>query len=209
MRNGERLMEKFPIQQNRDEVIRDLKETDLSLEIIGDRYGVTKQALSHFMKREQIERPLRPSRLHGHQVEKCPVCRRLLEISKTPHSEFLTARTIRDRLGTNVSYDRYLHHLRVLKQKGLVHQKFGCLASKKLERAYGMYLTEKLPVSTIERLTGVKGFAATIRRHRKYGLDVPPPLFVYKGKERSRIVREANDRRRRESKGPVPEDLGK
>jgi hypothetical protein len=116
------------IQAHRAEVIRDLMRTKLPLQVIADRYGVTRQALSNFMKRAGIERPLRPSR---HKVESCPVCQGLRRVSRIPHSEFLTGRTIRDRLGAGVTYGRYRRHIRILKQKGLVHQKFGCLASKK------------------------------------------------------------------------------
>jgi len=52
-------------------------------------------------------------------------------------------------------------------------------------------------LSEIRRKAGLKNFAAIIRQHRQSGWDVPPPLFVYKGKERSRIVREAHQRRLR------------
>jgi hypothetical protein len=62
-----------------------------------------------------------------------------------------------------------LHHLRILKQKGLVHRKFRCLGSKRLEKAYAMYFTERLPVYEIGRKAGLKNFAAVIRRHRKSG----------------------------------------
>ena len=185
------------IQRNKEGIIGDLKETTLSLKILGEKYGVTKQALSLFAKKEGIKRP---AKLYGHQVDSCHICQWLLQISKAPRSEFLTARTIREKLGASVSYLQYLRHLKILKQKGLVHQKFGCLASKKLEKAYAMYFTEKLPVYRIGKKAGLKNFGAIIKRHRKSGWNVPPPLFVYKGKERSRIVQAANQRRLRELK---------
>ena len=174
------------IRHNRDAVIRDLTRTRLPLEVIGRRYGVTRQALSIFMKRAGIERPLRPSR---HQVDSCPVCQGLLRISQIPHSEFLTFHTIRDKLGPGISYERYLHHLKILKEKGLVNPKFGCLHSRKLERAYAIYFTKKLPVYEIGSMTGLKNFGALIRQHRQRGWDVPPPLFIYHGKERSRVLK--------------------
>jgi hypothetical protein len=83
-----------------------------------------------------------------------------------------------------VSYGRYRRHIGILKQKGLIHQKFGCLASKKLEKAYAIYFTEKLPVYKIGRKAGIRNFGAIIRQHRKWGWNVPPPLFIYKGEER-------------------------
>ena len=43
-------------------------------------------------------------------------------------------------------------------------------------------------------------FRAIVRQHRKWGWNVPPPLFVYRGEERGRIAREANGRRRTESR---------
>jgi hypothetical protein len=64
-----------------------------------------------------------------------------------------------------------------------VHRKFGCLASKRAEKAYALYLTKKLPVFEIGKRVGLKNFAAFIRLHRKYGWDVPPPLFVFRKKK--------------------------
>jgi len=189
------------LRAHRAEVVRDLKRTRLPLGVIGYRYRATRQVLSVFMKRAGIERPLRPSR---HQVDSCPVCRGLLRVSKVPHNEFLTGRTIRGRLRPSVRYERHRRHIRKLKQKGLVHQKFGCLNSKKLEKAYAIYFPEKLPVYEIGMRAGLKNFHATIRQHRKWGWEVPPPLFVYRVKTRSRTANTSMGHRRRESKKEAP-----
>jgi hypothetical protein len=185
----------FGIRQNRDKVIRDLRETTLSLRLIGKKYGVTRQAMSYFVKREGIERPPRP---RGHQVGYCRICQKLLQISKTPHSEFMSVHTIRKKLGAEVGYARYRNHMKVLTKRGLVHQKFGCLVSKRAEKAYAIYFKESLPVSRIGRMAGLTNFASAITNHRKAGWDVPPSLFVYGKEERSRMRKAANERRLRE-----------
>lgn len=128
------------IQRYGDEVIKDLEKTTLPLAILGEKYGVTKQALSQFVKKEGIRREPAP-RKKGHAVDQCSICGSILRISKIPHSEFLTGRTIRERLRPSVRYERYRRHIRILKEEGLMHQKFGGLASKKSEKAYAMYFT--------------------------------------------------------------------
>ena len=177
------------IRYNTDDVIRDLKRTSLPLSTIGKKYGVTRQALSVFMKRAGFLRPLRTPRVHNNQADNCFICQRLIKISKEPHSEFLTSHTVRDKLGPDVSYERYLRHLKILKERGLVHPKFGCLISKRIERAYSLYFSKRLPVYKIGRMVGLKNFAGIIRRHHEYGWEIPPSLFVYDGKERSRVLK--------------------
>jgi hypothetical protein len=45
-----------------------------------------------------------------------------------------------------------------------------------------LYFTEKMPVYKIGKKVGLQNFGAIIRQQRKRGWDVPPPLFVYRGK---------------------------
>jgi hypothetical protein len=77
----------------------------------------------------------------------------------------------------------------------LVDEKFGKLQSKKAEEAYAIYFTKRLPISTIGQKVGLKNFQSVIRRHREKGWKVPPSLYVYDGKEKSRIQSEIQRRK--------------
>jgi hypothetical protein len=192
---------KFGIRLNKDEVIRDLTETTLSLGLLGKKYEVTRQAMSQFVKREGIKRPPKPRREFGHPADQCSICQKILQISQKPRSEFISSGTIKEKLGRKLRPFQYDYHLRVLRVKGIVHPKFARIHSKKVEKAYSIYFKESLPVSEIGRKTGLKNFASIIRGHRESGWDVPPSLFVYTGKARSRIVKAAQQRRLRDVAG--------
>jgi len=192
---------RFGIRRRRDEVIRDLKETTLSLGLVGEKYGVTRQAMSQFVKRERIKRPPKPRGERGHRVDPCPICQRILQISKTPRSEFISSDTIKGKLGKKLRPFQYQFHLSVLRAKRLVPPRFARIHSKKVEKAYAIYFRKSLPVCEIGRKTGLKNFASIISGHRESGWDVPPPLFVYRGKERGRIVKAAQQRKLRRRGG--------
>jgi hypothetical protein len=170
---------------NEDNLAKDLKETTLSSRKLGKKYGVSGQAVYGFCKRQGINRPLKPK---GHQTGKCRLCQKLLQISKRPHSEFISSETIRKEMGE--SRDKYFHHLGTLRRKGLVSQRFARIRSKRIEEAYAIYFTKRLSILTIGRKVGLKNFYSTIRRHIESGWNVPPSLYVYDRQERSRIWNE-------------------
>jgi len=175
-----------------DNLVKDLKETTLTFEKLGERYGVSRQAIHDFCKRHGIKRSKRP---REHQAEVCRLCQKLIQISKKPHSEFISIHTIVKETGESRGECHY--HLRRLRIKGLVNKKFGRLLSKRLEKAYAIYFTKRLPVSTIGRKVGLKNFHELIQRHREKGYHVPSPLYVYDGRERSRVQKEFHRRERR------------
>ena len=177
------------LQGKEDNLVRDLEETTLSFKRLGERYGVSRQAVHDFFKRQGIKRPVRPK---GHQTEECRLCRKLIQISKKPHSDFISIHTIGKETG--VSRAKYRYHLRILRDKGLVDEKFGRLRSKRAEKAYAIYFTKRLPIRTIGRKVGINNFQSVIREHRELGWNVPPPLYVYDGRERSRILRKIHRR---------------
>ena len=72
-----------------DNLVKDLKETTLSLEKLGEKYGVSRQAIHAFSKKQEIKR--KPK---GHQAGECHLCQKLIRISKKPHSEFISVHTI-------------------------------------------------------------------------------------------------------------------
>jgi hypothetical protein len=121
------------------------------------------------------------------------LCQKLIQISKKPHSEFISIHTIVKEIGE--SKGKYLYHLRMLRDVGLVSQRFGRLRSMRAEKAYAMYFTKQLPILTIGRKVGLKNFPAVIGRHRKLGWNVPPSLYIYDGRERSRIQSEIQRRK--------------
>ena len=173
-------------------MLKDLKETTLTFKKLGERYGVSKQAVHAFSKRQGIERPVKPK---GHQTGECRLCQKLIQISKKPHSEFISIHTIVK--GTGGSGAKCRYHLRILRGRGLVNQKFGRLHSKRAEKAYAIYFTKRLPIHTIGRKVRYKSFYSIIQHHRASGWNVPPSLYVYDGRERSRIQSEIQRRKQR------------
>ena len=170
------------LQDNKDNLVKDLKETTLSFKKLGKKYGVSRQAVHGFSKKQGIKRPMKP---RGHQTERCRFCQKLIQISKKPHSEFISTHTILKKTG--VSKAKYFHHLRILRGKGLVSQRFGKFRSKRLEEAYAVYFKKRLRIHTIGRKVGLKNFHAIIRQHRELGYDVPPSLYVSDGRKRGRV----------------------
>jgi biotin operon repressor len=175
-----------------DNLVKDLKETALSFKKLGKKYGVSRQAVYSFCKRHGIKRPFKPK---GHQTEECPLCQKLIQISKKPHSEFISIHTIVKKTGGLRA--KCLYHLRTLRDKGLIIERFGRLHSKRAEKAYAIYFAKRLPICRIGRKIGLKNFQSVIQMHRGLGYDVPPSLYVYGGRERSRIQSEIQRRKQR------------
>ena len=174
------------------DLVKDLKKAALSLKKLGKKYGVSRQAIHSFYKRRGIKRPVKAK---GHQTEECPLCQKLIQISKKPHSEFTSIHTIIKITGE--SRARSLRHLRILRNRGLVSQRFGRLRSKRVENAYAIYLAKRLPIRTIGQKAGLNNFYSVIKQHREWGYDVPPSLYVYDGQERSRVWSEIKRRKQR------------
>jgi biotin operon repressor len=180
------------LQGKEDNLLKDLKETTLSFKKLGERHGVSRQAVHAFFKRQGIKRPVKPK---GHQTGECRLCQKLIQISKKPHSEFISIHTIVKETGG--SRVKYLYHLRTLRDRRLVDEKFGRLYSKRAEKAYAIYFKKRLPISMIGRKVGLKNFQSIIQNHRELGWNVPPSLYVYGGRERSRIQSEIKRRKQR------------
>ena len=176
----------------KDDLVRDLKKTTFSFKKLGKKYGVSWQAVYGFCKRQGIKRPLKSK---GHQIKECRLCQMLIQISRKPHSEFISIHTIRKK--TVEARGKYLYHLRSLRGKGLVDEKFGRLRSKRAEKAYMIYFKKRLPIRMIGWKVGLKNFQSIIGQHRQSGWNVPPSLYVYDGKERSRIRGEIQGRKKR------------
>ena len=124
-----------------DILIKDAKETTLSLLQLSKKYGVTKQAISSFIHRKGIKRPKPPEKEHA---ETCSICRSLLRIAQKPHSDFISSRTIKKKL--RLGSWKWIYHIRILRKKGLISQRFGRLFSRKVERAYQIYFNTGLPI---------------------------------------------------------------
>jgi hypothetical protein len=150
---------------------RELKKTTVSFFSLGKQYGVSRQAISRFCQSRGIRRPKRD------YMKECPICQGLIKISREPHSDFISSRTIMNRLG--IGQQKFLYHMRILREKGLISQKFGKLHSQKAEQAYQIYSKERLPVRIVGRKVGYKNFASIVQKHRMSGRDVPGPLFIY------------------------------
>jgi DNA-binding XRE family transcriptional regulator len=153
-----------------NKLVKDLKETTITYEKLGKKYGVSRQTIFAFCKRRGIKR--KPK---GHETERCHMCQKLIRISKKPHSEFISIHTIVKETGEE--YPKYLYHIRRLRDKGLISQRFGRLRSKRAEKAYAIYFKKRLPICTIGWKVGLKNFSADIIRHRALGWNVPPSLY--------------------------------
>jgi len=186
------LMKRWGIlRRKKDNLVRDLKETTLSFEKLGKKYGVSRQGIYSFSKRQGIKRPKRP---REHQIEECRLCQKLIQISKRPHSEFISTHTIKEKTGA--SRAEYFNHLRILRDRGLISQRFGKFRSKRLEEAYAIYFKKRLRIHTIGRKADLKNFHAIIRQHRRLGYDVPPSLYISDGGKRSRVRNEIQRRKK-------------
>jgi hypothetical protein len=171
-----------------DRLIRDLEETTISLSMLGKKYGVTKQAIFRFCKSRGIKRPKRE------HTEKCSICQGLIRIAKKPHSDFISSHTNKTQLG--LGRREFFNHIRILRKKGLISEKFGRLLSRKVERAYQIYFKRRLPIRTIGRQAGLKNFQSTIQRHKASGWDVPAPLFKFDSAYRRKILKMIKKKRR-------------
>ena len=176
----------------KNNLVKDLNETTLTLEKLGKKYRVSRQAIYDFSKRHGIRRPVKPK---GHQTEGCRLCQKLIQIAKRFHGEFISNHTIVKKIG--VSRGKYHYHLRILRARGLVSQTFGRLLSRRVERAYAIYFTKRLSMRKIGRKVGLRNFPSIIRQHRELGWNVPPSLYVYDGRERSKILRGMHQREKR------------
>jgi len=178
------------LQAEKDNLVKDLEETTLTFTKLGEKYGVSKQAVHDFSKKQGIKRPKRPK---GHQTEACRLCEKLIQISKKPHSEFVSIHTIEKESGE--SRVKCLYHLRALRDKGLVTERFGRLKSKRAEKAYAIYFTERLPIRAIGWKVGIRNFQSYIQKHRELGWNVPPSLYVYDEREKRRVLRRSQRRK--------------
>jgi len=159
-----------------DQLRKDLEQTTIPLRKLGKKYGVSSQAIFSFIHRKGIKRPKRE------HIKECSICRGLIGIAKKPHSDFITSHTIIEQLG--IGRAAFLSHIRILRKKGLISQKFGRMRSRRVELAYQIYFKKRLPVSTIGRQAGLKNFYSVIRKNKVLGWDVPDPLFVYDAETR-------------------------
>jgi hypothetical protein len=88
---------------------------------------------------------------------------------------------------TGEEYPKYLYHVRRLRDKGLISQRFGRFRSKRAEKAYAIYFKKRLPIRTIGWKVGLKNSSADIVRHRALGWDVPPSLYEGRGRAGLRV----------------------
>jgi hypothetical protein len=187
-----------------ERLTKDLKITTIPFRQLGKRYGVSRQAIFDFAKRRGIKRPRRSKREH---TKNCSICQSIIRIAKKPHSDFISSQTIKEQL--RLKGPTLLHHIHILRKKGLISSKFGRLHSKKAELAYQLYFKTILPVGTIGRQVGLVNFHAAIAQHRALGWDVPDrPLFKYDSNDRRMDVARMN-RKKKQSVGQDMKNSGR
>ena len=180
------------------ELINDLREGIIPITDLSKQYGLARQSIYNFIRRKGVERPEK-----RHPME-CSICQDLVRISKEPYGEFLAIETIRERLGIEKTV--YFYHIRFVRKKGLVSRKFGMLRSQKVERAYQIYFTKRMPVNKIGKRVGLKRFWSNINGHKVSGRDIPPPLFIYDANERTKSLEKMRRRLSREKRNIKTKD---
>ena len=88
---------KGQLREVEDRLIKDLEETTIPLLRLGKKYGVSRQAVSQFMHQRMIKRPKRE------HTRNCSICKKLLRITKKPHSDFISSQTIKEKLGVGTA----------------------------------------------------------------------------------------------------------
>jgi len=174
------MRQSWKLKEVKDRLIKDLKESTLSFADLGKRYGVSKQAVCEFAQRRGLKRPT------IEHTQNCPTCQSIMRIAKKPHSDFISSRTIKKQLGLVKS--KWLYHLRILREKGLITPKFGRLYSKKMESAFHLYFTKRLSVMAIGKQVGLKNFHSAIKQYKAHGWDVPASLFKYDSDNRRKAA---------------------
>ncbi len=115
-----------------DQLTKDLRETTLSFQRLGERYGVSKQAISLFCHTKGIVRVTSSKQQKPvHLEEKCWICQRLIRISKKSNRDLIYYETLKEHLefkGVELQ-----SHLTFLRMKGLVPRKFGRQHFKKTQ----------------------------------------------------------------------------
>ena len=154
-----------PLRRVEAQLIKDLEETTIPFQRLGEKYGVTRQAIFDFCTRKGIKRP------KTDHPEACCICQALIKIAKQPHSEFISSSTIKEQL--RLGEGELSYHVRLLRKKGLISQKFGRLWSQSdwdINDPLITYDDEKETMTTLEasRILGIS--VATVQRYCNKGV---------------------------------------
>jgi hypothetical protein len=163
-----------------DKLIKEVRQTNVPFLQLAKKYGVSRQTIFNFCQRKRI---MRPRRKHP---ERCSICQDLLRIARKPHSDFISSQTIKGKL--RIGPSKWQYHIRILRESGLISQKFGRLQSRRAEMAYQIYFKKRIPVSVIGWRLGFKNFQSVIQKHKALGWNVPAPLFTYDSDDRRKAV---------------------
>jgi len=177
------------------QLIKDLEETFVPLWRLGEKYGVSKQAIFNFCQRKGIKRLKKQKREH---TEHCKICQNLIRISKQHRSEFISSHTLKENLG--LKRNDWIYHMGILREKRLIPENFGRMYSKKTELAFQIYFKERLPISVIGRKVGLNNFHVVLKRYKTSGWDVPAPLFIYDAKAKRTNLLKMMAKRKRKGK---------
>ena len=138
---------RWRLREVEDQLTKDLRETTLSFKRLGEKYGVSRQAIFLFCSTKGITRPTtHKKQMPEHSEEKCWICQGLIGISKKSDGNLTYYETLKGQLEFQ-GIDLW-PHLTILRKKGLVSRKFGRLRfwmirKKCVER--GINLAEQLP----------------------------------------------------------------
>ena len=116
-----------------DQLTKDLRETTLSFQRLGEKYGVSKPAIFLFCHTKGITRLTSSKKQKPvHSERKCQICQRLIGISKKSNRDLIYYETLKEHLGFQGV--ELPSHLTFLRSKGLVPRKFGRQHFKKTQK---------------------------------------------------------------------------
>jgi biotin operon repressor len=150
------------------QLIRDLTASTAPLEELGEKYGVTRQAISQFAIKRGMRRPRRK------HTDGCPICHQLMIIAKRHPSDFISGQTLSKKL--KLRRVELSYHLNLLRESGLVAQHFGRIQSKKIEAALQNYFKVRIPIVSIGKKTGNRKYYSMIKKYKDLGWNITVPF---------------------------------
>jgi AraC-like DNA-binding protein len=117
---------RWRLREVEEQLTKDLRETTLSFKKLGEKYGVSRQAIFLFCNTKGITRSTtHKKQTPEHSEEKCWICQSLIGISKKSEGNLTYYETLKAQL--EFQGIELWPHLTMLRKKGLVSREFGRL----------------------------------------------------------------------------------
>jgi DNA-binding transcriptional ArsR family regulator len=155
--------------QQRDEILRLLKQTNQTYNNIGNQFGVSRQFIWQICKSKKIKRP-EGVVIENHRIDRCNVCQKVM--GRGSINWLGTTRQLAREL--NVSYATLVPHLVILRRHELVPKDFCFFRSEKVVDALKAYQasSEGTSARAIGIQKGVANFTGILWRARQRGVHI-------------------------------------